>query len=75
MTTSPDTTTVPCAGPEATAMLLCAPVIEPARSMAVPELEYGTVTPDRSATAGAAGVPTVRLTVAGAEVPPGPVAV
>ena len=41
----------------------------------VPELPYATVTPDLSATTGAAGFATVMLTVPGAEVPPGPVAV
>ncbi|MNT67027.1 hypothetical protein D3C72_2051390 [compost metagenome] len=56
-------------------MLACTPVIEPDRSMAVPAPLYGIATPLLSAATGAAGAATTTLTVAGAEVPLGPVAV
>ena len=56
-------------------MLVWTPVIDPLRSIAVPLLLKATETPLRSATVGAAGAATVRLTVPGPEVPPGPVAV
>ena len=72
---SPATLVVPCAGPLATAMLPCTPLIAALVSMAVPLLPYGTATPLILATEGAAGDPTTMPTVAGAEVPPGPVAV
>ena len=75
MTTSPAIEVVPWLGAETIAMLACTPVIEADRSMAVPLLFHGTATPDRSAATGAAGVATVRVTVATFDVPPGPVAV
>ena len=75
MTTSPATLVVPCAGAVATAMLVRTPLMDAERSIAVPLLPKGTETPLRAATVGAAGVATVRLIVAGADVPPGPVAV
>ena len=71
---SPDTLSEPCVG-AVTAMLVWTPVIDPLRSIAVPLLLKVTETPLRFATVGAAGAATVRLTVPGAEAPPGPVAV
>ena len=73
--TRPVTLVVPCAGAVATAMLDAMPDTELERSTAVPLLLNATATPERAATAGAAGVATVNDTVAGADVPPGPVAV
>ncbi|MNC77992.1 hypothetical protein D3C75_1300960 [compost metagenome] len=56
-----------------TARLECTPVIDVDRSIVWPELSKGTVTLTDDAT-GTAGAWTVTVTVAGAEVPPGPVA-
>ena len=75
MATSPLIVTEPCAGAVATAMAVWTPLIDPERSIAVPALPYGTATPVLLVTLGAGGTATVRLTVADAEVPPGPVAV
>ncbi len=71
--TSPAMLVVPCAGAELTLRLLCTPLTEAVRSIGVAVL-YATLAL-LAATVGAAGVATVSVTVAAAEVPPGPVAV
>ena len=71
----PVTLVVPCAGAVATVMPVETPDTELERSITVPWLLNATATPERAATVGAAGIATVSDTVAGADVPPGPVAV
>jgi hypothetical protein len=65
---------VPCAGrPTTFTVVIATPATELPRSMLTAVL-YGVLA-DFAATVGAAGTPTVIVTVAGAEVPPGFVAV
>ena len=73
MIDKPLTVTVPCVGCDVIAMELTTPVIELARliTVAVPNVTVAAL----AVATGAAGNPTCRLTVAGSEVPPMPVAV
>lgn len=73
MATLPDTVTVPFVGAVLIAIVLATPVIALVKSMALLPLK-GTVTV-RATTVGAPGVATTKVTVAGADVPPEPVAV
>ena len=71
----PATLVVPRAGAVATVMLDETPDMELERSIAVPWLSYPTATAEGAVMIGAAGVATVSDTIAGEDVPPGPVAV
>ena len=72
--TKPTTLVVPFVGAVATATLDATPETELLRSIVVAVLR-ATFTPERAAAVGATGVAIVRVTLAGADVPPGPVAV